>query len=208
MGPMRASLSVVLSLLLLAGCTRGTGTAAPTSTGSPEFAPITNRAVAAVASEYVDDPSYATTPTGLQTFGPGAAGATLRFGADEATTGDALRVVVAPSPGASVAAECAKASREGGSCSQGTENTTLVWHPDQDEEGAGYVAMYAPRAEGYVLVHLSGPYIDADPRQQDLVVSVDDMLLIALDPRLNRETLKQSVDAGETLAIWRDDGQG
>lgn len=208
MGPMRASLAALLALLLLAGCARGTSTATSSPTASLALAPITNRAVAAVAAEYVDDPSYATTPTGLETFGEGAAGATLRFGADDATTGDALRIVVAPSPGASVAAECAKASREGGTCSQGTENTTLIWHPDKGEEGAGFVALYAPRETGYVLVHLSGPFIEADPRQQDLVVSVDDMLLIALDPRLNRETLQQTVDAGAGLALWRDDGQG
>ncbi len=207
MGPMRVLISALLVLLLVAGCTRETsGTGGSSST--PELVPITNRAVAAVAADYVEQPTYATNPVGLETFGEGAVGATLRLGADDQTTGDALRVVVAPSPGASVAAECAKASREGGSCAQGTENTTLVWHPDTDQEGTGYVALYAPREEGYVLVHLSGPYIEDDPHEQNLVVSVDDMLLIALDPRLNRVTLAETVKAGDKLALWRDDGQG
>lgn len=55
-----------------------------------------------------------------------------------------------------------------------------------------------------MLVSQSSEKIVGDPRDQDLQVTVQDMVDIANDPRVNLTTTQAALDAGEHLEYWHD----
>lgn len=92
-----------------------------------------------------------------------------------------------------------------------------------DGLGAGVDFRYADEGDGSYLLSVgvgrdfeevaggcagwsgvSGPQNTGDPRRLDLPVSVQDMLEIAADPRIDVTTSRAAVEAGRDLAYWSD----
>jgi hypothetical protein len=55
-----------------------------------------------------------------------------------------------------------------------------------------------------VFVYQAGPDVTGDPRELDLPISVDDMVALAEDPRVDVTTSAGAVAAGEDLGWWFD----
>jgi hypothetical protein len=79
----------------------------------------------------------------------------------------------------------------------------VTWWTEIPEEDPGSVGIIAHRQDGVlVLVSYTGSPITGDPRNQDLSVSLDGLIAVARDARINRTTSQAVVDAGERLDCW------
>jgi hypothetical protein len=67
----------------------------------------------------------------------------------------------------------------------------------------GVVYLFATRGDATVALHQSSTPITGDPREVDLPVSVEAMVELAQDPRVDLTTTQEAVDAGASLDFWR-----
>lgn len=65
------------------------------------------------------------------------------------------------------------------------------------------VHLFAAKGDTTVALHQSSTPITGDPREVDLPVSVDAMVELAQDPRVDLSTTREAVEAGASLAFWR-----
>lgn len=192
---------VLVLLPLLTAC--GSESATPEGpSGAPADVPITARAVAAVALEYVPEDTTRRGPTYVE---PGRAigtvGADLRYHGDGEYDGDLVSVAVTTDlpevfcgPGDD---QCVEREVEGGTL-------YLLWDEVAPEEDPGVVSVAMVRGEEMVLVGYSGVEIEGDPREQELPVPVETMETLAQDERLSLTTTQDVVDAGEDVTDWED----
>jgi hypothetical protein len=190
-------LPVALLILLLAAC----GSESPEA-DEPSDVPITSRAVAAVALEYVPEDTTERGPTYVE---PGqeaeTVGADLRYDGDGEYDGDLVSVQVTTDlpevfcePGDD---RCVERAVDGGTL-------YLLWEEVAPEEDPGVVSVAMVRGEEMVLVGYSGVAIEGDPREQDLPVPVETMEELAQDERLSLTTTQDVVDAGGDVDDWQD----
>lgn len=195
---MRMTLArAVLAALTLASCATD-----PAPADEDRRVPVTDRALAAVVDEHLDGtPSSASTATDIEELGDTAVGADLRFAATDEHAGTELTVAV----GADLDP---KLLRDFTACGAGTDGCaqvdggTLLWEEEEPEEDPGVVYLLITKGDTTVLLFQSSEPITGDPRELDLQISVQDMLDIAQDPRVDTITSSQAVAAGEQLAYW------
>lgn len=72
--------------------------------------------------------------------------------------------------------------------------------------GAGVINLLRRKSDATAVVFQAGPAVTRDPRKLELAVSIDDMLAIAQDPRVDLTTTQEAVDEGESLDGWWRDG--
>ncbi len=200
---MRGIWLVAVLLVCAVGCGQARpGAADPTPRGGN--VPTTARALAAVAAEYTPKPSSATSEEdAAEEFAGGGVGAELRFpNGDQQSDGDS--VVLAVGTGLDEAFfACDTVPDRPKGCAE-THGGVLLWEEEAPEEDPGVVYVVLPKEKGAVLMFYSGPKVTGDPRELDLPISVDDLFEIAADPRVDRTTSQDAIDAGADLAFWRD----
>jgi hypothetical protein len=79
------------------------------------------------------------------------------------------------------------------------EGGTLFWQEEEPEEDPGLVVVVVTKQEALVLVTQSSETIAGDPRDQDLQITVQDMVDIANDQRVDLTTTQEALDAGGHL---------
>lgn len=186
---------MAVALLLLAGC--GTGTVA--ASGGEE--PVTPRALAAVAAEHAGAPDSASEESdAAEEFRRDGVGAELRYGSTGEYDGDALVVAV----GRGLPPELVSCGEEDllDGCVE-LDGGVLAWEDEAPEEDPGVVYLALEKGRSTVLLFYAGPVITGDPRDLDLPVSVDTLLAIAKDPRVDLTTSQAALDAGLALDQWR-----
>lgn len=187
----------VLLLPLLVAC------GSESTADEPADVPITARAVAAVALEYV--PTDTTRRGGIDAEpgdGGETVGAELRYHGDGEYDGDLFSVAVSNDlpdticePGDD---QCVSREVAGGTL-------YLLWDEVAPEEDPGVVSVAMVRGEEeMVLVGYAGDEILGDPRDQELPISVATMEELAQDERLSLTTTRSVVDAGEGVTDWVD----
>ena len=197
---MRGRCGCLASLVLLAACGPSTGTA--DVEGGDE--PATSRSFAAVVAEHLGEPNSAGLPTELDSLGDGAVGAEVRYGSDGEDDGDLVTALAATDlEGAFTDCDDDRTSSLTG-CEK-TPDGLLFWEDAAPEEDPGVVYVSVQKGDATVVVFHSGPTIDADPRELDLKVSVDDLFTVANDPRIDVTTSQDAVDAGEAIDYWTGD---
>ena len=85
-----------------------------------------------------------------------------------------------------------------------TADGLVAWEEAVPEEDPGVFYVFVSKGGTDVLLFSSGPRISGDPRHLDLPLSVDDLLAIAADPRVDVTTSEAAVEAGRDLAFWVD----
>jgi hypothetical protein len=183
-------------LVLLAGC----GSDASDSTDQPaDSVPITARAIAAVALEHLPTDTVERRATDIDRHDPkGSVGADLTYSFDGELYDDLVQVIISPSGFTCSEVEgnngCEEREVEGGSL-------FLVWREGDAEDSAGVISSVMVRDGERVEVrwYLNADYLDGDPREQDLSLSLVDMEATAQDPRLGLMTTQDTVDAGSEL---------
>lgn len=194
----------VLVACLLVGCGTDGGPEASASDPGGGEEPITPRALAAVVAEHTGEPSAAGRAADLEELGDGlAAGVDLRYG-DEGESGSFLLSVGVGRGFDELAGGCGAWRDQGVSGCARTADGLVAWEEAVPEEDPGVVYVFVSRGRTDVLLFSSGPAITGDPRQLDLPVTVDDMLAIAADPRVDVTTSEAAAAAGRNLASWVD----
>jgi hypothetical protein len=162
--------------------------------------PITDRALIAVAAEHLGTPERAQIdqdPYGLK---HPIAAAHMRYPVPS-EDGDlvAIRVGTGLDPRWDTA--CKPKYLRGGCFT--VDGVQVSWWEEIPEEDPGSVGIIAHRRNGVlVLVSYSGTSIAGDPRNQDLSVSLDGLIAVARDARIDKTTSQSVVDAGEKLEYW------
>lgn len=160
-------------------------------------------AASAVAAEYAGPPSSAGGEVdAAEEFDPDGISAELRYGADGEYDGDSLVVAVGTGLDESLMS-CDSMPTYVGHCAD-VDGGVLFWEEVAPEEDPGVVYLIVPKGEASVLMFYSGPVLSGDPRDLDLPVSVDTMMAIAQDPRVDLTTTQAALDAGEALDAWHD----
>jgi hypothetical protein len=181
---------------VLAACADGTA-----EDPVPDEAPLTPRAVAAVAVDVLDlDPEAAGgDPSRFEELGQGVIAAQVRLRGDADEPGTLLRVSVSPpldDPCAVlVTAGCTNSTVDGGTL-------TVAWQVVEPEEDPGFVFISLRRDDESISVGSYGEEIVGDPRDQDLELSVDDLVKLVADPRLSLVTSQAVVDLGASYEPW------
>jgi len=80
----------------------------------------------------------------------------------------------------------------------------MRWTLEDPEEDPGYVKVAVRKGEATVVVVFSGPHITRDPRTLDLPVTIDQLVDIARDDRIDLTTTQATVDAGAGLDYWEE----
>lgn len=191
---MRSAL-LVAGALLASGALAGCGDADEPADDSRE--PVTPQALAVVAAERAGVPSHASGSSEAA-----GTGAELRYRADGEYDGDLLAVGVATGDVSEEIPECGPDSPV--TCVDLGDETTLYYDLVDPEEDPGYVSVVTTKGDATVLVHAAGETITADPRTLDLRWSVDDLVAIAQDPRVDVTTTPETVAAGEELSWWTE----
>jgi len=202
---------IVVLALLLSGCSLGSGRPATTPQPTlasvlPELArtppyrpakpaPLTPRAVAAIAIEHVGSPDAAfhAQDSGRSATlyyepapGRGSLSLTVSFGR-------VPRLFTCPGDqGEAPATSCAVSGR-----------LRLVWQ--EGETGAGMVGFVAGRAHGQVMVQLDGVTVEGRPSSADLPIPLRELRAVAGDRRLDRLTDRALGRPGRTRGVWRTD---
>ena len=202
---MRTHTTTVLAAVLLSLAACGTGTTVGDDL-PPEGGDVrtTSRALAAVVAEHTGRPSSATRDTdAAEELGKDGVGVELRYSNhDQQSDGDMLVVAVGTGLDESYLS-CDRAPEWLAGCVE-MDGGVVRWEGDAPEEDPGDVYVIEPKEKGAVLMFYAGPRILKDPRDLDLPISVDDLLAIAKDPRVDVTTSQAAVDAGEDLDYWRD----
>jgi hypothetical protein len=162
--------------------------------------PITDRALAALAAEHLGKPERAQIeedPYGLK---HPIAAAHVRYPVPS-EDGDLVTVRVGTGLDPQLDTACRPKYLRGGCFT--VDGVQVTWWTEIPEEDPGSVGLIAHREDGaLVLVSYSGSSITGDPRKQDLSVSLDGLIALARDPRIDRTTSQAVVDAGEKLGYW------
>lgn len=156
--------------------------------------PTTPRALAWLAAEHLGEPSRATVDVdATEEFRADAVGAELSYGGGQ-------QLVLAVGRGLPARSyDCQKISTNG--CEE-VPGGVLLWEAQTPEEDPGVVYLVVPKGDATVLMFASGPPITGDPRELDLPISVDEMLELAGDPRVDLTTTGEAVEAGADLDYW------
>lgn len=196
---------VALVLLAVPGCGSGPErrTAEPPAGGEE---PTTARALAFVVEERLADQMGAATSARPELDGPravGGVGAAVRFRAEDEPSKPAVSVSVGSK---ATAAEftCARLLKEFYNGCVETGGGVLFWEEETPEEDPGVVYVALRKGKATVLLFQSGPLVTGDPRELDLRISVEDMVEIARDPRVDVTTSAEAVRGGEDLKRWTD----
>ena len=80
----------------------------------------------------------------------------------------------------------------------------MTWALEDPEEDPGYMSVAVRKGETTVVVIFSGPHITRDPRTMDLPVTLDQLVDIARDDRIDLTTTQAAVDAGAALDYWEE----
>ncbi len=75
----------------------------------------------------------------------------------------------------------------------------LWWVEDMDLGDQGIVRVTARRGDEMLMASWTGHGVTGDPREADLVVSVDDLVAIVTDPRFGLKTSADAVERGQRL---------
>ena len=197
--PRRLALGCLLVVLAGCGTETGTGSLPPQS----DRVPITPRAIAAVALDYLPTDTSKRTRTYADRSTPrGELGAELRYRGDGESDGDLARIVISP---AARSSHCDGADGCDVLLADDGSTIRLAWDQVEPEEDPGYVAVTLARGGEEVRVLQAGETIEGDPRRQDLAISVETMVQLVQDPRLRLLTSQETVDAGEALSGWEGD---
>lgn len=163
-------LLVPLALSLLVGC------------GRAEY-PLTSLSLAIIAESEVGEPRTAVrdnlNPFRVEDVGVDAVGVELRYPGRTY-----LNVVLLDSLGAGVAT-CETLVRQ--RCVV-TASGTLLWNRQSTEDGPGSVGVVVQQGSQFVVLEQRGPVITGDPRDQELPISVEEMMRLAADDRIATRT--------------------
>jgi hypothetical protein len=80
----------------------------------------------------------------------------------------------------------------------------MTWTLEDPEEDPGYVKVAVRKGEVTVVVVFSGPHITRDARTMELPVTIDQLVDIARDDRVDLTTTQAAVDAGAALDYWEE----
>lgn len=172
-----------------------------------ERVPITARATAAIALEYLPTDTSSRRGADGDDLDSDQDGAVvhLRYGGEPGDdgSGDLVEVIVAEKSDHSDPCDddgwsdgCAQLDSEDGT------DLYLTWQEEEPEEDPGIVYVIAQRDGELTTVMQAGEVITGDPREQDLAVSVDEMVELVQDERLRVRTSKETVEAGEKVTDW------
>ncbi len=184
--------------VLLALLTPVTASSASDAAGE-EPAPITQRAIAAVALEHL--PTDTTSRSAMYTrqrHPDGLLGADLRYHGDGEYDGDLVTVSIGPRHDSA----CPKGHHCVALASPAGTTTTLVWQPEVPEEDPGVVYVVHRHDDEQVVVLTSGDVITGDPREMRLQFPVGMITGVVQDPRLRLLTTRAVVDLGAALPDW------
>ena len=78
----------------------------------------------------------------------------------------------------------------------------LQWQEEVPEEDPGTLNLIVTKQDVTVVMYQSSTPITGDPRTVDLPISVDAMVELAQDPRVDLTTTQEAVDEGESLDFW------
>jgi hypothetical protein len=200
---LNGSRRAVMSLLVLATLGIASTSCGDQGTEDPSSnrqVPITDRALAAVAAEHLGRPERAQIeqdPYGLK---HPIAAAHVRYPVPS-EDGDLVTVRVGTGLDPRLDKACRPKHLRGGCFT--VDGVQVTWWEEIPEEDPGSVGIIAHREDGVlVLVSYSGSSITGDPRKQDLSVSMDGLIALARDARINRTTSQAVVEAGEKLDYW------
>ncbi len=184
----------LLMCMLLAACGTEGG---PAESGESGDEPLTARALAAVAAGYTRVPDSARDSADTDRWGKDTVVVDLLFNGDGEAAGNRLMVAVGTSLGR-MYTDCA-GFLDG--C-EPVEGGQLFWQEEELEEDPGSVAVIVTKGRTLVLVSQSSERIVGDPRDQDLEITVRDMVDLANDQRINLTTTQKAIDAGAQLPFW------
>lgn len=177
----------------------GADSSAPVQVDPSELVPATDASLVAVVLEHVDlDPRYFKElyrENGDYT--KGTVGGEIWFGGTSDDDADLIRLTAAPFGTGSDSCEyyeCSDIHTDEG-------EATLFWEVTVPGEAAGVVGVELVRDGLLLRVHENGLTIEADPREQELPVTVDDMVAILTDPRFGVETTPEMIEAGEEMDL-------
>lgn len=187
-------------VLVTAGCGDTSRTV-----GAPEGGdePVTAQALAAVVADHLGEPDGAGPEQDFEELGPDAVGAMVRY--DEADGAPATGLAIGV--GSELPAELGECPAASDSCVE-IEGGVLAWQERDPEEDPGGVYVVVTKGDAHVALFQSTEPVTGDPREMDLRITVEDMLAIARDPRVDLTTSQAALDAGEDLEGWgtaRDD---
>lgn len=184
-------LAIAAAAVVLAGCGADD---AETATGGDE--PTTPQALAAVVAEHLGDPDRAGEESdAAEELAGDTVSAQLSYG----DRGELTIAVGERLPGHLT--DCDNQDLDG--CEE-TDRGTLMWEARTPGEDPGVVYLVVDKEDADVLIFYSGPEVAADPRELDLPISVEDLLDIGNDPRVDLTTSRASVEAGERADYWRN----
>ena len=188
---MRTALTFCAIALLLAVSACGSDESAGSGTEK-----TTPRALAAVLVDRIDETTRAEASEGVDYYGDGAVGATVRLAPETQ-----VELVV----GAHVPDELTSCAGDDGvrdGCAE-IGDAVLTWQEEEPEEDPGVITVAVPKGDGWAVATQSGTEVTSDPRRLDLDVSVDDMLALVRDDRVGLTTTSATIDAGDDVPNWR-----
>jgi hypothetical protein len=193
--------AVLVPLVMLAAC--NSADVSKSTDQSEAMAPITERAVAAIALKYLPQNTSYRGALDDETGEQGLVGTDLRYNRAEDQASALVEVGVLPLAAAdkylAEIADCAKDPQ----CVELDENVYLHWltaEPGEDPGGV-YVTRVSETDLQYAMT--AGTSITSDPRQLALGPSVETLQKIVQDPLLRLLTTRGAIEAGEGLARWQ-----
>jgi hypothetical protein len=127
----------------------------------------------------------------------------LRYDADGEYDGDLLAVAVGTRLNNTLKSCDGPRAQNLSGCAQ-LHDGLLFWEAHTPEEDPGVVYVQVAKGDTDVVLFYAGPDITGDPRDLDMPISVEDMLAIAADPRVDVTTSAEAVKAGNTVDFWDD----
>jgi hypothetical protein len=167
----------LLAFLLLSACG---GEATPAASDQSGDGPLTAQALAAIAADYTPEPDSQRDAADAKRWGKDTIVADLLFEGDGDANGNRLTVAVGTDLGR-MFTTC-EDFLDG--CER-VEGGMLFWQEEEPEEDPGLVAVVVTKGKTLVVVTQSSEKIVGDPRDQDLQITVHDMVDFANNDRVN-----------------------
>lgn len=200
----RGLVGLVATAALAAGCST------PVDAGDE---PTTSRSLAAVVVDHLGDrlgdPYAGADGVAGVRDGTGrgvVAAADLRFGARDGDDRDNHLVVAVGTSFENHRASCEELGAQDDhldGCAD-IEGGVLLWQLEEPEEDSGVVLVRVRKGDTDVAMTYLGPTVTGDPRELDMSISVEDMVEIADDPRVDVTTSTEAVEDGEALDWWQE----
>lgn len=182
--------------LALTGCGHAGSGEAP----ADERVPVTDRSLAVLAAEHLGKPYRAQVEEDPYWITRPIAAAGVRY-PEPSDDGDLVTIQVGTGLNPRMDRSCKPVQRRGGCFTVG--DAQVSWSEHIPQEDPGGIGILAPRADGVlVVVTYAGTSITRDPRTLDLSVSLDGLIALAQDARIDRTTTPAVVAAGEKLDYW------